>query len=89
MVDIAPSGAWSLIISPSRSEYSIYLLFQLDQAAPDIGIFLPLGLVALTTSEMSIFNIDLLKISLQHKILVNINYYSSVYQLYQVHKILT
>ena len=33
----------------------------LDQSAPDIGINLPLGVVVLTTSQLSRFNTDLLK----------------------------
>ena len=54
----------------------------LDQDAPDIGICLPLGLIASTTSQMILLDIDLLKIILRHNILVNNNNYSLIYQLY-------
>ena len=53
-----------------------------DQAAPDIGIRLLLDLISSTTSLMILFNTDMLKIPLQHNILVNNYYYSFMYQIY-------
>ena len=55
-----------------------------DQANPDPVICLPLGLLVSTTSQMSLLNTDLLKISLQHNIFVNNNNNSLMYQLYPV-----
>ena len=36
-----------------------------NQGAPNIGICLPLGLMASTTSQLSLINTDMLKIPLQ------------------------
>ena len=48
----------TIILTPSW----IQPLFQLDQATPDLIIRLLFSLVALTTSKVSLFNADLLKI---------------------------
>ena len=53
----------------------------IDQAAPDLGIHLPLGLVAFNTSLLSLFNTDMLKIPSQHNFLVDNRTYSLMYHL--------
>ena len=53
-----------------------------NQAALDITISLPLGLVASTTSYMSLFNTYMLKNTLQQNSLVSNNKYALMYQLY-------
>ena len=53
----------------------------LDQAAPDLGIHLPLGLVAFNTSLLSSLNTDMLKIPSQQNFLVDNRSYSLMYHL--------
>ena len=90
---IAPSGAkyyiCIYIASPlqGRNREQIDSLLEtttlpnLDQAAPDLGIHLPLGVIAFTTYLLSLFNADMLKIPSQHHFLVDNRIYLLMYHL--------
>ena len=84
LVLFAPSGSKTFIcvdfFSPHQRRNYNYVdslkdtidLPNPDQADPDLDIFLPLGVIDSTISQLILLNTDMFKTALQHNILVNV-----------------
>ena len=74
-------SVYTIVYPPQRRNHNYVdsllettILPNTDQDAPDLGTYVPLGLIVSTTYQLSLLNTDLLKIPVQNNMLVkNIN----------------